>query len=114
MCQNDVDKAAIQNRANADSIQNVQELAQYRADEAAGLLLRLPVPLGTSVWQVKNNPACHRWVQDAETFLFGKVVTPKQVVVQITFTLDLLSEWGHTVFLTEAECMELIKDDAAE
>ena len=32
----------------------LRELKQYRRDEAAGLLLRLPVPLGTMVWQVRN------------------------------------------------------------
>ena len=47
------------------------ELERYRADEAAGLLLRLPVPLGATVWRVRSNPACHYGVQQAEIFLFG-------------------------------------------
>ena len=37
----------------------LRELEQYRRDEAAGLLLRLPVPLGATVWRVRDNPACH-------------------------------------------------------
>ena len=35
----------------------LRELEQYRRDEAAGLLLRLPVPLGATVWRVRDNPA---------------------------------------------------------
>lgn len=109
MSQDNTDPKKIQKQIDPGEMQNTLE--QYRTDEAAGLLLRLPVPLGTQVWQVKNNPACHQWVQDAEKFLYGKVITPKRVVTQISFTLDLLSEWGHTVFLTEAEGQALIEQD---
>ena len=41
----------------------LRELEQYRRDEAAGLLLRLPVPLGATVWRVRDNPACHYGVR---------------------------------------------------
>ena len=58
------------------------ELERYRADEAAGLLLRLPVPLGATVWRVRSNPACHYGVQQAEIFLFGEVVTPRRSLWQ--------------------------------
>ena len=78
-------------------------LKQYRTDEAAGLLLRLPVPLGRTVWRIQENPACHQYVRDAETFLFGKVVTPRQIVEPVPFTLPLLAEWGNTVFATQSE-----------
>lgn len=87
------------------------ELEKYRADEAAGLLLRLPVPLGTTVWRVTPNPACHYGVRQAEIFLFGKVVTPLRIVEAVPFTLSLLEAWGKTVFLTEAEGRKLIEDD---
>ena len=80
-----------------------KSLAQYHADESAGLLLHLPVPLGTTVWSVQKNPACHGYVQDAEAFLFGKVVTPRLIVKSVPFTLELLDSWGKTVFATEAE-----------
>lgn len=49
------------------------ELRQYREDEAAGLLIHLPIPLGTIVWRVRENPSCHYGVRQAEVFLFGKV-----------------------------------------
>ena len=42
----------------------LRELEQYRRDEAAGLLLRLPVPLGATVWRVRDNPACHYGVRE--------------------------------------------------
>ena len=54
------------------------ELERYRADMRAGLLLRLPVPLDATVWRVRENPACHFGVQNAEIFLFGKVGTHLQ------------------------------------
>ena len=34
----------------------LRELEQDRRDEAAGLLLRLPVPLGATVWRVRAYP----------------------------------------------------------
>lgn len=89
------------------------ELEQYRADEAAGLLLRLPVPLGTTVWRVRGNPACHSGVQEAEKFLFGRVVTPRRIVEPTPFALALLDSWGKTVFLTEAEGRKIIEHDTA-
>lgn len=80
-----------------------KELLLYREADAAGLLLWLPVPLGTTVWRVRDNPACHIGVQDAEIFLFGKVETPLRIVEPAPFTLRLLGEWGKTVFQTEDE-----------
>lgn len=80
-----------------------KSLEQYLSDETAGLLLRLPVPVGAKVWRVQNNPACHKFVQDAETFLFGRVVTPRLIVVPVSFTLAMLDDWGKTVFATEEE-----------
>lgn len=87
------------------------ELERYRADLRAGLLLRLPVPLGTTVWRVRENPACHFGVQNAEIFLFGKVVTPRRIVEPVPFTLALLDRMGESVFLTEVEGKEAISHD---
>lgn len=114
MWQNSTNQKTVQKQLKPDVEQDILELKQYRTDEAAGLLLRLPVPLGTPVWQVKNNPACHCGVQDAETFLYGRIITPPKVVVQIDFSLALLDEWGYTVFATEAEAKNMIERDAIE
>lgn len=84
------------------------ELERYRKDEAAGLLLRLPVPIGSTVWRVRQNPACHYGVREAEKFLFGRVVTPRRIVEPVTFTLLLLDEWGRTVFLTKHEADKML------
>lgn len=89
------------------------ELEHYRADEAAGLLLRLPVPRGTIVWRVRANPACHYGVRQAEKFLFGKVVTPRMIVEPVPFDLPMLDAWGKTVFETESEGRKIIDHDTA-
>lgn len=81
---------------------------RYRKDEAAGLLLRLPVPIGSTVWRVRQNPACHYGVREAEKFLFGRVVTPRRIVEPVPFTLLLLDEWGRTVFLTKHEADKML------
>lgn len=84
------------------------ELERYRKDEAAGLLLRLPAPIGSTVWRVRQNPACHYGVREAEKFLFGRVVTPRRIVEPVPFTLLLLDEWGRTVFLTKHEADKML------
>lgn len=81
-------------------------------EEEAGLLVHLPVPLGSTVWRVKENHACHIGVREAETFLFGRVVTPRRIVEPVPFALSLLDEWGRTVFKTEEEGKECIGHDA--
>ena len=72
----------------------------------------LPVPLGVTVWHVRENPACHYGVRDAEIFLFGTVRTPRWIVEPVPFTLELLDDLGKTVFLTEDEGTRHIMDAA--
>lgn len=88
-------------------------LRGYMADEAAGLLLRLPVPRGTIVWRVRENPGCHYGVRQAETFLFGKVITPRMIVEPVPFDLSMLDAWGKTVFKTEREGRKIVDHDTA-
>ncbi len=90
------------------SVDDAAELERYRKDEAAGLLLRLPAPIGSTVWRVRQNPACHYGVREAEKFLFGRVVTPRRIVEPVPFTLLLLDEWGRTVFLTKHEADKML------
>lgn len=68
----------------------------------------LPVPIGSTVWRVRQNPACHYGVREAEKFLFGRVVTPRRIVEPVPFTLLLLDEWGRTVFLTKHEADKML------
>ena len=81
----------------------LKSLEQYHADESAGLLIHLPVPLGERVWRVQHNPACHQYVQETEIFLYGKVITPQLIVEPVPFTLSMLDDWGKTVFSTKSE-----------
>lgn len=90
------------------------ELEQYRRDEAAGLLLHLPAPIGSPVWRVRDNPACHYGVREAEKFLFGKVVTPRRIAERVPFSLALLESWGKTVFLTMGEAKVLLEKEDKE
>lgn len=77
---------------------DADELERYRRDEAIGLLLRLPVPLGSIVWREKENPACHYGVREAQKFLYGRVITPRRIVEAVPFTLSMLDEWGKSIF----------------
>lgn len=89
-----------------------EELRRYREEEERGLLLHLPVPLGVAVWRVRENPACHYGVRQAEIFLFGEVVTPRRIVEETPFTLHLLDEWGKSVFATEEEGRSHLNDES--
>lgn len=88
------------------------ELRRYREEEERGLLLHLPVPLGAAVWRVRENPACHYGVRQAEIFLFGEVVTPRRIVEETPFTLRLLDEWSKSVFATEEEGRLHLNDES--
>ena len=85
-----------------------RELDNYRAADTAGLLVRLPVPLGSEVWQVCNNPAWNSGVGSAEMFLFGEVQTPCRIVQATKFTVRMIEDWGIRVFPTEAEARKML------
>lgn len=70
-------------------------------DPAACLLVKLPVPLGATVWRICRNPAWNSGVESAELFLFGQACTPSRIVRPCGFSLAMLEEWGTTVFQTE-------------
>lgn len=78
-------------------------LENYRAADRAGLLMRLPVPIGANVWQICKNPAWNNGVESAEKFLFGEAQTPRYVVRAARFTIDMIDDWGIRVFPTEAD-----------
>lgn len=94
------------------SIKTDSSVCRLEREEEAGLLVHLPVPLGSTVWRVRENPACHIGVREAETFLFGRIVTPRWICEPVPFTLALLEAWGITVFQTEEEGKERIRYDA--
>lgn len=85
-----------------------RELANYRATDTAGLLVRLPVPLGSEVWQICNNPAWNNGVESAEKFLFGETRTPRHVVRATRFTVNMVDDWEIRVFPTETEAQRAL------
>ena len=68
-----------------------------------GLTVNLPVPLGSTVWQICRNPAFNAGVESAEMFLFDEVRTPRYILRQTKFSLSMVEEWGKRVFAAEAE-----------
>ena len=89
-----------------------EELRRYREEEECGLLPPLPAPLGAAVWRVRENPACHYGVRQAEIFLFGEGVTPRRIVEETPVALRLLDEWGKSVFATEEEGRSHLNDES--
>lgn len=94
---------------------DAEELERYRKKDASGLLLHLPAPIGATVWRVRDNPACHYGVREAEKFVFGQVITPRRIVEAIPFKLSMLDQWGISVFPTKHEAdMMMEKEEAME
>lgn len=76
--------------ANMENVKDTDdELATYKAEEEQGLLLRLPVALGSEVWAI-----IHR-IDDFSGSYLAKTRT--------NFRLDMLDKIGKTIFLTEEE-----------
>ena len=62
------------------------------------LHVRIPVPIGKTVYRVHQNPACHYGVRAAERAVFGRVITPRYVVTPVPFAVEMMREWNRTVF----------------
>lgn len=63
------------------------KIGRYEDAEEQGLILRLPVAIGSEVWKITNQ-------RDNFTDI------PYKIVTIVHFRLDMLSEIGKTVFLT--------------
>lgn len=80
---------------------DIAELYDYRKAEEQGLLLRLPVAVGTTVYNTT-------WWDDKEKFvrIDGKLFFTKERKYKVTkskFSLLDIEEFGKTVFLTREE-----------
>lgn len=67
---------------------------EYESLENQGLLIKLPCPEGTEVWVIY------------ESLIYGEVGDKADVYYHIErrkFTLDMLHDYGKTVFLTKEE-----------
>lgn len=86
----------------------IDKLAQYEELEEQGLLLRLPVPIGTTVYNTT-------WWDDKYEIVTvnGKKYSRsvrKHKVTKSTFGLLDIKEWGKTVFLTKSEAKQKLKE----
>ena len=83
-------------------------LAEYEDLEEQGLLLRLPCPIGTTVYNTT-------WWDDVteKVEVDGKTIyriVHKHKVSKSTFSLGDIYDFGKTVFLTKAEAEQKLKE----
>ena len=86
----------------------LNELKQYKDLEEQGLLLRLPCPIGTTVYNTT-------WWDDVteKVKVNGKTfyrTVHKHKVSKSTFSLLDICDFGKTVFLTKAEAEQKLKE----
>ena len=86
----------------------LEELKRYRDLEEQGLLLRLPCPIGTTVYNTTWwNDVQEKVKVDGKTFYR---TIPKHKVSKSTFSLMDIYDFGKTVFLTQAEAEQKLKE----
>ena len=86
----------------------LEELKRYRDLEEQGLLLRLPCPIGTTVYNITWWDCVQEKVKvDGKTFYR---TVHKHKVSKSTFSLLDISDFGKTVFLTQEEAEQKLKE----
>ena len=88
--------------------QAIQKLAEYEDLEEQGLLLRLPCPIGTIVYNTTWWDDITEKV-DVDGKIFYRTVH-KHKVSKSTFSLVDIYDFGKTVFLTQAEAEQKLKE----
>ena len=91
-----------------DYISAAEKLADYEDAEEQGLLLRLPCPIGTTVYNTT-------WWDDVteKVKVDGKIfcrTVRKHKVSKSTFSLLDIKDFGKTVFLTKSEAEQKLKE----
>ena len=85
-----------------------KKLAEYEDLEEQGLLLRLPCPIGTTVYNTTWWDDVQEKVKvDGKTFYR---TIHKHKVSKSTFSLLDIYDFGKTVFLTQAEAEQKLKE----
>ena len=85
-----------------------EKLAAYEDAEEQGLLLRLPCPIGTTVYNTTWWDCVQEKVKvDGKTFYR---TVHKHKVSKSTFSLLDIYDFGKTVFLTKAEAEQKLKE----
>ena len=86
----------------------LNELKQYKDLEEQGLLLRLPCPIGTTVYNTTWwDDVTEKVDVDGKTFYR---TVHKHKVSKSTFSLIHIYDFGKTVFLTRAEAEQKLKE----
>ena len=86
----------------------LEELKRYRDLEEQGLLLRLPCPIGTTVYNTTWwDDVTEKVDVDGKTFYR---TVHKHKVSKSTFSLVDIYDFGKTVFLTKAEAEQKLKE----
>ena len=86
----------------------IERLAEYEDLEEQGLLLRLPCPIGTTVYNTTWWDCVQEKVKvDGKTFYR---TVHKHKVSKSTFSLLDVKDFGKTVFLTKAEAEQKLKE----
>ena len=88
--------------------QAIQKLAEYEDLEEQGLLLRLPCPIDTTVYDITWWDDVQEKVKvDGKTFYR---TVHKHKVSKSKFSLIDIYDFGKTVFLTKAEAEQKLKE----
>ena len=96
-------------RIKTNSVEKLaRKLAEYEDLEEQGLLLRLPCPIGTTVYNTT-------WWDDVteKVKVDGKIfyrTVRKHKVSKSTFSLLDVKDFGKTVFLTQEEAKQKLKE----
>ena len=86
----------------------LEELKLYRDLEKQGLLLRLPCPIGTTVYNTTWwDDVTEKVDVDGKTFYR---TVHKHKVSKSTFSLVDIYDFGKTIFLTKAEAKQKLKE----
>ena len=99
---------AIGNSSVADIGDILEKLAEYEDLEEQGLLLRLPCKVGTTVYNTTWwDDVTEKVKVDGKTFYR---TVHKHKVSKSTFSLLDIYDFGKTVFLTQAEAEQKLKE----
>ena len=75
----------------------VEKLFDYETKEENGLILYLPCKIDSEVWKIVNQ-------RDNFSDELYKIVT------RVNFSLEMLKDFGKTIFLTQKEAQEKIQE----
>lgn len=105
-----LDSYVLEDTSFVGCMNGVDKLGEYEDLEEKGLLLRLPCKVGDKVFKLKKHNYC-------PTGICRKVISCSECrantpfgIVEGKFMLKELKEIGKTVFLTQAEAKQKLKE----